>query len=120
MGDLSANFSKSEFACHCGCGFNDVSRDLVNALQSLRIALDEPIHILSGCRCEKHNTKCKGAKHSQHLLGTAADIQVKGLSPVKLYEFIDDNADVLGISGIGRYTTFVHIDVRKDRARWHG
>lgn len=120
MGDLSANFSKNEFACHCGCGFDAVSRDLVNALQSLRDTLDEPIHVLSGCRCEHHNKKCGGARHSQHLLGKAADIYIDGLSPVKLHEFIEENADVLGIKGIGLYKTFVHVDVRPEPARWHG
>lgn len=114
MGDLSANFSKSEFACHCGCGFDDVSRNLVNALQSLRIALDEPIHILSGCRCKTHNAKVRGKPHSYHLIGKAADIQIGGISPASLYDFIDENADILGIGGIGLYSKqgFVHVDVR--------
>jgi uncharacterized protein YcbK (DUF882 family) len=120
MGDLSANFSKNEFSCHCGCGFDDISPDLVNYLQHLRDSLGEPIHVLSGCRCELHNKRCGGKVHSQHLLGTAADIFVDSLSPVKLHKYIDENADVLGIKGLGLYSTFVHVDVRPEPARWHG
>jgi uncharacterized protein YcbK (DUF882 family) len=114
MGDLSANFSKAEFACHCGCGFDSVDSDLVNALQLLRDALNKPIHILSGCRCVTHNRKVRGKPHSYHLIGKAADIQINGISPIALYDFIDSNADVFGIGGIGLYTKqqFVHVDVR--------
>ena len=35
MGDLTKNFSRSEFACKCGCGFDDI--DLV--LQSVILLL---------------------------------------------------------------------------------
>lgn len=114
MGDLSANFSKSEFACHCGCGCNNVSADLVDALQLLRDALDKPISITSGVRCASHNARVRGKPRSYHLIGKAADIRVAGISPAELYDFIDANADVFGIGGIGRYTkqNFVHVDVR--------
>lgn len=124
MGDLSANFSKAEFACHCGCGANDVNRDLVNSLQLLRDALNEPINILSGVRCEFHNAKCGGAKHSQHLLGTAADIHVKDMSVKDLHEFIKTNNGIFGFRAIGFYQKqgFVHVDVRKSNSliEWNG
>lgn len=122
MGDLSANFSKSEFSCHCGCGADSVSSELVNCLQLLRDDLNEPIHVLSGVRCEFHNHKVGGTRHSQHILGNAADIYINGITPAKLYQYLDGNDDKFGIGGLGLYIEqgFVHVDVRKERARWHG
>lgn len=122
MGDLSANFSRAEFACHCRCGASHVSDDLVNSLQLLRDSLHEPIKILSGVRCPYHNKRVGGARNSQHLTGNAADIVVDGIETEKLYRYIDDNADVFGFGGLGLYINlgFVHVDVRKEKARWQG
>jgi len=74
MGDLSKDFSRSEFACRCGCGFDDVNLILVERLQAIRNALGEPIRILSGCRCPTHNRKVGGSSASAHLAGHAADV----------------------------------------------
>lgn len=121
MGDLSKHFSKHEFACKCGCGFGlkdgDVNPDLINRLEEIRTYFGKPISILSGCRCKKHNTKIGGAEHSQHLLGTAADIIVKDTSPVKVFDYIN-RAYLLG--GTGKYRLFTHVDVRKNKAVWNG
>jgi uncharacterized protein YcbK (DUF882 family) len=119
MGDLSEHFSRAEFACHCGCGFDDISLRLVSLLESLRVVLDEPIHVLSGCRCSKRNHDCGGVKDSQHLRGTAADIQVDSMNPKKLAEFIENNTQFV-FGGVGIYKTFTHLDVRQGKARWNG
>lgn len=37
--------------------------------------------INSGLRCEAHSKKVGGAKESQHMKGTAADIRIAGVSP---------------------------------------
>ena len=78
------------------------------------------MRILSGYRCPKHNKAVGGAKSSQHMLGTAADIVVEGVS-------VGDVAIAAGAvlgdrGGIGRYLKhgFVHVDVRRNRARWIG
>lgn len=47
----------------------------VNILQPLRDAIKSPIHISSGYRCERVNSRTGGKPTSQHLLGQAADIQ---------------------------------------------
>ena len=119
MGDLSTNFSRKEFACKCGCGFDAVSEKLVKALQTLRDIVGKPIIITSACRCPKKNKSVKGAKDSQHLLGTAADIQVDGMSPLRLAT-LAETIPVFAKGGIGLYKTFVHVDVRNGRARWKG
>ncbi|MDD2801283.1 MAG: D-Ala-D-Ala carboxypeptidase family metallohydrolase [Methylococcales bacterium] len=118
MGDLSAHFSKSEFACHCGCGSNAIDDGVVFALERIRSAIgDKPIKILSGIRCAKHNKACGGVKNSQHLLGKAADIRTNDLTPSQLAKLIEEN---IIIGGIGIYPTFVHIDIRQGHALWRG
>jgi hypothetical protein len=46
VGDLSPNFSKSEFACKCGCGSAGVSVDLILRLQEVREILTYRFHLL--------------------------------------------------------------------------
>jgi uncharacterized protein YcbK (DUF882 family) len=118
MTQLSTHFTRAEFACHCGCGAAQVNPELIALLEQIRLAVDEPIHVLSGVRCVFHNAKVGGKAHSQHLLGNAADIFVDGLSPKQLHALIEQQFDT---GGLGLYPTFVHIDVRSgDKARWSG
>ena len=75
-GDLSAHFSKKEFACRCGCGKCDPVPELVTKLEKFReLCGNQPLHINSVCRCEKHNAKVGGSPKSQHKLGHAADVR---------------------------------------------
>lgn len=116
MGDLSKNFSRKEFACHCGCGFDDISLELIAVLQQLRDYYGKPVKINSACRCEKHNAKVGGAKHSKHKEGIAADVVVSGVLPKDVHKYLIEKYE--GRYGIGRYNTFTHIDVRDGCARW--
>jgi len=118
MGDLSKNFSRSEFACRC-CGRAEVNPHLVDALQELRDLAGAPIRVNSGYRCPEHNQAVGGAKRSQHLLGNAADIVIKGLSVASMYE-LAAQVPAFRNGGIGVYPEqgFIHVDVRESRARW--
>jgi uncharacterized protein YcbK (DUF882 family) len=112
---MSKYFKPQEFACKC-CGQVKTNSILLNLLDSIREQLNEPVYINSGYRCEKHNAEVDGKKQSQHLLGNAADIHVKSLTPKQLYNFLEKEYD---IPGMGLYNTFVHIDVRTTgKARW--
>ena len=111
-------FKRSEFACKCGCGFDAVDVDLIDILTQIREALNAPITITSGCRCENHNTAVGGAKSSQHKLGKAADIQVKGMTPKEVQDFLD-NFLPKDRYGLGYGKTFTHIDVREKAARFN-
>ena len=117
MGDLTENFSRHEFACRCQCGFDDVDLKLIMALQELRDLIGQPIHVSSGCRCEKHNRAVGGAKNSQHLLGRAADISTRWLTPPELMMYAL-KIEAFKDGGIGLYKGFLHVDIRGYKARW--
>ena len=114
--EISRHFSSEEFACKCGCGFDKISMELVQVLEELREIYRQPITINSGCRCEDHNRKVGGEKGSKHILGEAADIVVRGSSPAKVNQYLDRKYP--DKYGIGLYKTWVHLDVRKEKARW--
>lgn len=120
MGDLTKNFSRREFACKCGCGFDDVSRELVEGLQQLRDLAGKPITVTSGCRCPKHNASPKvgGVKNSQHLTGKAADIVIAGMSPRKMAE-LAEQITAFQKGAIITYVKrgFIHVDVRGRKYR---
>lgn len=115
MGDLSKNFSRHEFECPC-CKVNVVDYELLNALEAVRAHFGESVAVTSGYRCDTHNKKVGGGKHSQHLLGKAADIKVRNVPIDAVVSFLNDKyADKFGI---GVYTSWTHIDVRQKLARW--
>ena len=114
-------FERREFACKCGkCGGYPVepSWDLLEVLDEIRGHFGVPVRVNSGVRCATHNKNVGGATKSQHLYGTAADIKVDGVSPTKVAEYAETLLPNTG--GIGVYSTFVHVDVRKTKSRWNG
>ena len=114
MGDISEHFSRHEFACSCGCGFDTADVELIRILEKVREHFDQPITINSGCRCRSHNDAVDGYRSSLHLVGRAADIVVEGIPPTIVQEY----AEQIGVPGLGRYNTFTHIDSRFGHARW--
>jgi uncharacterized protein YcbK (DUF882 family) len=110
MGDLSANFSRSEFACKCGCGLNTVDAELLTICQAISDHFDNAkVTIDSGNRCKKHNATIVGsAKHSWHIKSRAADVVVAGISP----RLVAEAAAQYGASGIKTYSGWTHIDTR--------
>jgi uncharacterized protein YcbK (DUF882 family) len=122
---MTKNFKLKEFKCKCGCDmplevYENVIK-LAGELQKLRTYLDRPITINSAYRCPNYNDNVvKGAKHSQHKLGKAADITVQSLKPAEVFVVIEDLIDFgeLLQGGLGNYDTFTHYDIRKTKARW--
>lgn len=111
MGDLSSNFSRSEFACKCGCGASDVSADLVTKLQRLRSMIREPIIITSGVRCASYNAKVGGKPDSAHLTGEAADIACTDSRKRWRMKRLLYGWSLF--SRIGNGDSFLHVDVSK-------
>lgn len=133
---LSEHFYKSEFACHCGCGFGlrdgDINPLLLEILEAIRnhvsevMSVDTPIHINSGCRCNHWNWVIGGVQNSYHRKGMAVDIrQPEGLDYDAFHTICEAHLDRLNknLGGLGYYKArrFVHIDVQtKERRRWTG
>tara|TARA_R110002012_G_scaffold263287_3_gene446011 strand:+ start:236 stop:586 length:351 start_codon:yes stop_codon:yes gene_type:complete len=110
-------FLREEFACNCNCGFDTVDTELITILDKVRMHFAKPVTITSGCRCPEYNGKVGGALRSQHVLGRAADIQVKDTDPADVAAYLED----IQAPGVGRYNTFTHVDSRSSRgARWKG
>lgn len=109
---LSAHFAKEEFACGCGCGFGlkegDVDPELVQILENIREALNRPVKINSGCRCQYHNHAVGGVPNSAHTRGTAVDIAAYG---GKDRYIIVETAALAGAHGIGVAPGFIHVDM---------
>lgn len=124
MGDLTTNFSRHEFECECGCGYNTVDIELVQVLEDIRSHFfAKSLIITSGCRCYKHNESLKkigASSKSQHLFAKAADFKVKDdygyVNPGLIYDYLDRRYPAK--FGIGLYGNRVHIDVRSHAARW--
>lgn len=123
MGDLTKNISRHELACNCGCGFDTGDIETVLAVQDAcdhfakvlgieKVTLD----INSGARCFVWNEHEKGSKYSKHLDGRAIDHRIREVSVKELHEYY--MVKYPGKYGIGKYRTFVHLDTRKDMARW--
>ena len=121
---LTKNFNISEFESKDGSimpkNILENIGKLAKQLQILRDYTDLPITINSGYRSEEHNKLIGGSPRSQHVLGKAADIVIKGMTSKEtcaLIEFLIDN-EILNIKGLGNYDTFTHIDIRDEKARW--
>jgi uncharacterized protein YcbK (DUF882 family) len=122
---LTNNFSLSEFQCKCGCEMPDDVleniKELACNLQYIREYLNEPLKITNAYRCKKHNKAVGGVKNSQHILGKAADIQCKNITPNTMADLIDDliSKNYIQEGGIGKYNTFTHYDIRGIKSRWN-
>ena len=68
------NFKVNEFACHCGCGTNNIDQRVLDMCQRIREAVGAPVRVNSGSRCERHNAAVGGVKGSYHTKGYAADL----------------------------------------------
>jgi hypothetical protein len=129
MGDISDHFSRWEFACRCGCGFDTADIELVEVLEDLYenfeiIYKKIKIKITGPNRCWEHNEDEGGEDDSKHLLAQAADIKVfcattnflVQIDPELIWSYLDIKYNTK--YGIGRYRNRTHIDIRKDKARW--
>lgn len=120
---LSPHFLLSEFRCKCaacaGLLPSFIDPHLVGMLEAVRQHFGRPVHINSGFRCLPHNRAVGSNEYSQHVVGRAADIVVERVDPATVAEFCEKVA-VKNRGGVGRYTTFCHVDARGKRARWHG
>tara|TARA_R100000544_G_C2209545_1_gene51136 strand:+ start:18 stop:407 length:390 start_codon:yes stop_codon:yes gene_type:complete len=121
---MTKNFTKEEFDCNDGSEMPiNIYHNMVkvaNQLQALRNYIGKPIQINSAWRSEEYNASIGGVKDSQHIMGRAADIVIKGLDTIAVHttiELLIENGDMLQ-GGLGLYDSFVHYDIRGTKARW--
>jgi len=121
---ITTNFNLEEFNCKDGSLMpNTVMINIIKLaknLQVLRDYLNTSITVNSGYRSPKYNAKIGGVKNSQHLLGNASDLMVKGFTPKQVAEAIEKliKEGKMQQGGIGVYPTFTHYDIRGTKARW--
>ena len=112
-------FDDSELACPC-CGKLHIEKDFAYKLDMARQFAGVPFHVNSGFRCPVHNLKVGGSPTSSHLKGWAADIQAK----TDFYRYrIIHGAVLAGITRIGIYKNFLHLDFDPDKSQeriFHG
>jgi hypothetical protein len=127
----SPNFKLGEFKCKDGTEvpgkFRGNTQELMENLEVLRKELgDTPIQIISGYRTFEYNRdvvykdKKKKSLKSQHVCGMAADISVKDHTPEQVHSTIERliKEGKMKQGGLGLYDTFVHYDIRDEKARW--
>lgn len=122
---LSPHFRVREFRCRDGSDPVFVDIELVELLERIREHFGKAVLITSAYRTPARNAAVGGAKFSQHLYGRAADIRVQGTSVEQLAAYAESLLPDTG--GVGRYPVrpgraagWVHVDVRKAKARWTG
>lgn len=99
-------FTEDELRCTC-CRNLKIDFDFLNKIEELREFLDFPFIVNSFYRCEKYNKSLPNSSpNSKHLTGNAIDIRATGVRALKLVQ----NATDYGITGIGVYSTFIHLD----------
>lgn len=126
MGNLTKNFSRSEFKCKCGCGDDRISLELVEMLQEARKWSTREARktvrysIVSGIRCKAHNASVGSSKNSAHIpakivsggedepMGHAVDLRAVTSGP-RLY--ILAGLISVGFNRIGMGKNFIHADI---------
>lgn len=121
---LTPHFKVSEFACKDGSDAILIDDALVTSLQAIRDHFGVPVKITSAYRTASYNASdaVKGAKDSQHVKGTAADIHISGVNPRDVARWIETELNPGGL-GLYDYSAgdkdgFVHIDTRAGCSRW--
>ena len=68
------------------------------------------INVTSGWRSTANNAREGGVNNSQHLYGRAIDFTISGIPAYKVYATASASNM---FKGVGKYSTFTHVDVRK-------
>jgi hypothetical protein len=91
---------------------------VVKVADEARHRLGKPLRINSAYRSPAYNRAISGASRSIHVQGGALDLSG---SPATLHKILTQlRAEGFFKGGIGKYRTFVHVDVRGKNADWQG
>ena len=117
---VSSNFKWSELDCKDGTPYPRKwakrARKLCKEAEIIRVDCgDKSIKVGSAYRTPSHNRRSGGKRKSWHIEGRALDLYPPhGMSQKTFYNIVRKaaNNDWSRIWGLGRYPTFVHIDIR--------
>lgn len=100
-------FKKEEFSCPC-CGLFNLTDEMIDFVNKVRIDFGSPMIINSGTRCDKHNKMVGGVSESSHLKGLAIDVKcLVNEMRSKLVKSAYKN----GCKRIGISSSFIHLDI---------
>lgn len=105
---IGKHFKVREFQSKDGHPVVLIDDGLVKMLDQIRDYFGKEVIINSGYRTASHNAAVGGVSNSQHTLGKAADIVVKGVPPAVVQTYAYDQLN----GTVGTYSTFTHIDTR--------
>ena len=88
--------------------------ELWTKLENFAISIGRPITLNSAYRSPEYNTKIGGAKKSMHMQRKAADVQWGTSSVQSRVDMIQKAIDA-GLTGIGCYNNFMHVDIGAKR-----
>lgn len=117
-------YTRSEYACKCGCGFDTVDYELDMVMDDIRQHFNQRVFINRGCSCVKHNDAIQleynphyvaGTSDSQHIYAKACDFRVENVHEDEVVKYLDYKYP--DKYGIGRYNGRTHIDVKSGYAR---
>ncbi len=121
-GPIVEHFTWEEARCrHCGL-VPDLAavRATAEWLEHVRWTLGRPLHVLSWCRCPRHNAAIGGVPSSFHLKGWAVDFTCQDLTPAQVRAILAPLHREGGfIGGLGAYAGWTHID-RGPFRTWSG
>lgn len=118
---ISPHFNSKEFEDDL-CDYMLIDMDLIEILEKMRVEINSPIKINSAYRSQKKQLQLQDRGYhvakgmSTHQVGSAVDIQVKGMLGKDLAKIATKH----GIKAIGVANTWLHIDMRQDKLRvWY-
>ena len=133
--NLSQNFNldelcRSQIAIDCGIDNTPDSDAVVEnlkllcekVLQPIRDHYGRPVKVSSGYRSEEINTLARGSRVSDHILGSAADIEIRGVPNAELAQWVLNNLDYTQVI-LEFYTPgvpdsgWVHVSYKSDNLR---
>lgn len=120
---LSEHFSLEELTA-TSTGFPNVPdakslenlKLLATTLERIRSLLERPISISSGYRSTKVNNAVRGAKSSAHTEGRAADLKVKGMTPLEVCNKLKESDIILDqciYENLGGNGGWIHVAIAR-------
>lgn len=120
MTKLSPSFALEEFSCHSG---EAVPAELIPNVADLCVGVLQPLRdkwgaliVISGYRSPGYNVRVGGARYSNHMTASAADIRPTRFGDVaelgKLIEDLHKNGKLPALGGLGIYPGWVHVDIK--------